>query len=57
MYMCTKYFMIDNLLEVFHLTVDLCCHGVEWSSIILPSLLLKFVFIAIHHKYLQGMTF
>ena len=34
--MCTKYFMIDNLLEVFHLTIDLCCHGVEWSSLILP---------------------
>ena len=52
--MCTKYFMIYNLLEVFHLTVNLCCHGEVLSS---PSLLLKFIFIAIHHKYLQGMTF
>ena len=34
--MCTKYFMIDNLLEVFHLAINSPRHGVERSSLILP---------------------
>src|SRR5882762_5775840 len=39
--MCTKYFMIDNLLEDFHMAIDLRCYGVERSSLILPFFLAK----------------
>jgi hypothetical protein len=51
--MCTKYFMIDNLLEVFHLAIDSRCHGQVLSSL---SLLPKFIFIAIYHKCLRETT-
>lgn len=39
--MCTKYFTIDNLLEVFHLAIDSRRHGVKRSSLILLFFIAK----------------